>query len=282
MTLGVDHGYLYAFITDFISHSLGMATDVSSWRAGEWHHVAAVWEPHRTYLYADGILRDRGDLRHPITGTMEILSIGSGPSTGGAQAIIDEVRISSIPRVGSSHRVRILATDPLSGTITVMDMFGGILRRWQDDHVQQPRGLARLPTGHLAVTDQAQGAVALLAYDNDATLTYQGILAAGFAHPVAIDADPRGWLAVADSQRNTISILDPTGVTWIIHGQPNDGYVGPFLHPWGLATGPGGTLLVMDTDNRRVVQIRQGMYPYHWILPIILQNAPLSPSLSTE
>ena len=80
--------------------------DISSWRKGEWHHIAGTWDSTTgdVNLYIDGELKatvKSYKKKEPfiIDGVGEYMSIGSGIYwSGEADAIIDELRISDIPR----------------------------------------------------------------------------------------------------------------------------------------------------------------------------------------
>jgi hypothetical protein len=80
----------------------GVAHNVSDWRTGEWHHVAATWQETDIALYVDGQKVDSSRNAHMPDSLGDTISIGSlsAESSSQANAIIDELRISDIPRLG--------------------------------------------------------------------------------------------------------------------------------------------------------------------------------------
>jgi hypothetical protein len=83
--------------------SCGAPAHVAAWRAGEWHHIGFTWEGPEISLFVDGQQVGRticGGTAHPASSAFWI---GSGPEGADSiDAIVDEFRISDIPRIGDS------------------------------------------------------------------------------------------------------------------------------------------------------------------------------------
>ncbi|CAG0936462.1 tRNA(Glu)-specific nuclease WapA [Thermoflexales bacterium] len=79
----------------------GVGYNIDHWLAGEWHHVAVGWEESEIVLFTDGERRDSsGTAQLPDT-LPTTISVGSNTEqTEQANATLDELRISDIPRVG--------------------------------------------------------------------------------------------------------------------------------------------------------------------------------------
>jgi Tol biopolymer transport system component len=83
--------------------SCGAPVNVADWRAGEWHHLAFTWQGVEMRLYVDGKEVAKEICSGSPQPTATTFYIGSG--IGGEQAVddvIDELRISDVPRVGKA------------------------------------------------------------------------------------------------------------------------------------------------------------------------------------
>ena len=87
---GAKNNTLFADIRD---GQLGLLFDVSGWRAGEWHHVAFIWDDHSAKLLVDGIRVAEGKRPSSLMGDVSDFEVGYQ-----AHGIIDELRISDIKR----------------------------------------------------------------------------------------------------------------------------------------------------------------------------------------
>lgn len=89
--------FLRFLFTDGSGSESGVGTDITSWAAGERHHVSATWAEGMTYLYVDGVLVGTnpypGELTMPSTTP---LFIGSDHAGGipGADAVLGDVEVS--------------------------------------------------------------------------------------------------------------------------------------------------------------------------------------------
>jgi sugar lactone lactonase YvrE len=85
--------------------------------------------------------------------------------------------------------------------------------------------------------------------------------AAGFANPVAITADSKGNLYVADNQNNVIRMITPAGLVSTIAGSGNPGSAdgigtaASFYGPQGITCDANGMLWVADGDNNTIRKI---------------------------
>jgi len=83
--------------------SCGAPMHVADWRAGDWHHLAITWQGVDMSLFVDGWLVAQTSCGGTAQPTASTFYIGSG--IGGelaVDALIDELRISDIPRLGSA------------------------------------------------------------------------------------------------------------------------------------------------------------------------------------
>lgn len=83
----------------------GVSYNVSDWQAGDWHHVAVIWQGTDIGLYVDGQQVDSNRQAHVPDALSGTISIGSSSAekTFQVQAVIDELRISDMPRLGSDE-----------------------------------------------------------------------------------------------------------------------------------------------------------------------------------
>lgn len=83
----------------------GVAHNVSEWKSGEWHHLAVTWQDTDIALFIDGqqVEKSRNINLPEVLG--DTISIGSSAVEGAyqANAVIDELRISDLPRLGDKE-----------------------------------------------------------------------------------------------------------------------------------------------------------------------------------
>lgn len=286
--VGAWDGWLYVYMTKGDDYNeVALWKDISAWRAGEWHHLGVGWQPRWLRLYVDGELAEVATLKRPMTGTLATLSVGAD-SDGfhPAQSAIDELRVSSLARVGNSDRVRLLVAEESKGRIKILDLLGNLWRTWEDGRVTRPRGLALRPGGTVAVSDTGDGSIKLLSYDGQQGLAYHSVFAAGLNRPQNIRSDGERLLVAENGGRlvkifsseipdvsEDIGYLGSGGLGHLLwtYAAPNDGYGGPFGGPAAVARGPAGNLLVADKGKQRVVFIRQGALGERRYLPVIVR-----------
>jgi Tol biopolymer transport system component len=86
--------------------SCGAPVNVAAWRAGEWHHLAFTWHGTEIRLYVDGQEVAREMCSGNAQPRARHFYIGSGiDGRLTVDAVIDELRISDVPRVGIPESV---------------------------------------------------------------------------------------------------------------------------------------------------------------------------------
>ncbi len=275
LTITKDGGNNLRFILWDSSQEYGTAYWVGFWQAGEWHHVAAVWQGTRIYLYVDGILRDSRTDAHPPDSLANEMYIGSSLFRDSqADALIDELRISNIPRVGNSNDCNhFLVADSGNDRIQVFDSIGNFLAEFGtsgsgEGQFSGPQGIAFDAAGRLLVVDSGNNRVAALDFDG-VNLAWAGSFTAGLNAPTGIAVAPNGHIFVADTGNNRIVELNPNGSFVAEYTHPNDGYTGNFNAPQGAAVAADGTIIVADTGNQRVVTVQPVFRIY---LPLVRKD----------
>ncbi|MBM4029879.1 MAG: hypothetical protein FJ280_31440, partial [Planctomycetes bacterium] len=244
--------------------SCGAPHNVADWRADEWHHLAFTWQGTEMRLYEDGLEVARtecGGVARPMASSFYV---GSG--TGGADAvdaIIDELRISDVPRLGNSDTCgRILVADSGNNRVQAFDSLGHFLSAYGapgsgPGQFDNPQGLAVHSSGRVIVADSGNDRLQLLSFDG-ARFGFLRSITAGFNGPTGVTTYGQDRIVVADTGNNTIKVLTRDGSSFVVaeYSQPNDGYIGPFDAPRGVAVEPDGGIVVADTGNHRVVTVR--------------------------
>jgi tripartite motif-containing protein 71 len=188
--------------------------------------------------------------------------------------MIDELRISDVPRVGNSDSCgRLLVADSGNQRIQAFDMLGYLLSAYGSlgsgaGQFNSPQGLAVDRDGRVIVADQGNNRLVVLSFDG-IEFSYLDSLTGGFNAPSGVAVDTRGNLAIADTGNNRIVVLDPRGDFLAEFTEPNDGYSGAFNAPRGVAMEACGTLVVADTGNHRVVTVRGALPGCRTWLPLL-------------
>jgi hypothetical protein len=249
------------------------------WRAGEWHHVAATWQADRMALIVDGLTLASSDAASPPTSLADILYIGSSPrGDWQADAVIDELRISDVPRLGNSDSCGgLLVADSGNHRLQAFDMLGSLLSGYGSlgsgaGQFSSPQGLAVDGDGRVLVADQGNDRLVVLGFDGT-EFSYLDSYSAGLNAPTGVAVDAWGHIVVADTGNSRVVVLNPQGTFLAEYGEPSDGYLGPFNAPRGVAVEPDGDLVVADTGNRRVVTVH-GALPGQWgiWLPVAVRS----------
>lgn len=250
----------------------GIAYPVASWSAGEWHHVGATWKDNQIALYVDGkqVGKEFANLPAELPG---IIYIGSSLwQDQQAQAVIDELRVSSVPRIGNSETCnRILVADMGNHRIQAFDSLGNYLSQVgseqdQPGYLERPIAIVVDHQGRVLVTDIGTGQVKIYHFDGQ-QFSYLATYA-GFGLPNGIAVDAQDNIYVADTSNNRVVVLDAGGNHLIDLTYPNDGYNGVFLKPYSVAISTDGTIIVADTGNHRVVTVSVQI-PVRRYLPVI-------------
>ncbi|MFO0670739.1 MAG: hypothetical protein U0235_14095 [Polyangiaceae bacterium] len=136
----------------------------------------------------------------------------------------------------------------------------------------QPRALTVDAVGNIFIADSGNHLIRKLTPGGDVSTvagsraTYGAADGAGsdaqFYFPAGIAVDESGVLFVADMMNATIRRIDTGGVVTTIAGSPGvfghaDGFgnAATFSYPSGLAIGPGGELLVVDSGNGTIRKV---------------------------
>jgi hypothetical protein len=91
-----------------------LSGNCSSWRAEDWHHVAAVWAGRHRALYLDGQLAGQAESPNETLPLGQTLLLGGlRGSVWPAQAALDELRISDVARYGTRGTTPLPPVPPL-------------------------------------------------------------------------------------------------------------------------------------------------------------------------
>jgi hypothetical protein len=245
------------------------------WRAGEWHHLAVSWQDHELWLAIDGWLVDHRDQVTLPPALGPAFRVGSTPNLGWqANAVLDELRISDIPRPAQcSGSQSLLVVDSGKHSIMAFDDQGSLLAEFGGQgtgpgEFDGPQGLAVDPNGRLIVADRGNNRVVALSFDGQG-FGYLDSYQAGFAAPSGAAVDGSGRLVIADTGNDRVVVLAPDGAFLAEFLAPKDGHCGRFLAPRGVAVDPGGDIVVADSGNRRVVTIRAPWCSRRFYLPLV-------------
>ncbi len=256
----------------------GVAYNIAHWQAGEWHHVAVTWQGTTITLYVDGErVGSESHARLPDTLAPQMY-IGSASWEGQqANAVIDELRISDIPRLGNSDScMRVLVADSAAHRIQAFDHLGNFLSAYGDGsgmlqgRFDTPQDVAVDKSGRVIVVDQGNDRLVTLNFDGR-TFSHNAIITAGLSRPTGVAVDVAGNLYVADTGNNRIVVLDAAGGFMAEYFAPNDGYSGPFNAPRGVAVEADGNIVVADGGNGRVVTIRRMENRHRIYLPLVVK-----------
>jgi hypothetical protein len=252
-----------------------LATSVYHWRAGEWHHVAAMWTTGHMWLVVDGSVKvERTDNQPPET-LGGVLYVGSNQGAGQqADSVIDELRVSDVPRFVNtpfafvadtgSHQVGAIG-DGLETVAT----FGGYGSG--PGEFSRPEGIAAAPGGRVVVADTGNDRLQVLSFDGS-TFTVTQVITAGLNGPRDVAIDPWGRIVVADSGNDLVRLFDPDGVLQATFDQPDPPYSGPFNDPCGVAVERLGRIVVNDTGNWRIVTVSVDVTQVY--VPLVLEEGP--------
>jgi hypothetical protein len=248
------------------STEYGVFTNVSDWKAGEWHHVAASWQNSNLAIYVDGKLRDStSSARSPDKLGTTIIVGASSSNDQFADAVIDELRISDIARIGNSNACtyRILVADSGNNRLEAFDYEGNFISAFgskgnDGGQFNDPQGLAVDLDGNVIVVDRGNNRLQVLGFDG-MKFMFLDAISAGFNGPSGITFQAPDRLIVADTGNNQIKVLTEAGILLETDAAPNDGHLDDFLQPRGTAVDLYGNIIVADTGNRRTVTILRSL-----------------------
>jgi len=253
----------------------GVAYNIGGWRAGEWHHVAATWDATSLALYTDGQRRDWNGSARPPDSLAASLSIGSTVGGGSqANAVLDEFRISDIPRVGNSNTcTRILVADSGNDRVQAFDSTGRFVSTFGASgsgpgQFDNPQGLAIDDLGRVIVVDGGNNRLQLLAFDGQ-RFSHLKTVTGGFNGPTGAWAYGSDRILVADTGNNAVKELIPDGDSYIVKEHRE-----PLSEPRGVAADRDGNLIVADTGNQRVVTLRGVLPTFTPLPPVTPTTAP--------
>ncbi len=256
----------------------GAATNVAHWRAGEWHHLAFTWAENVISLYVDGQRVAQEECGGTAQPTASDFYIGSKPDGSDTiEAVIDELRISDVPRLGNSDTcIQVLVADSATHRIQALDSMGNLLSTYGSTpgtllgQFDTPQDIAVDSSGRVIVVDQGNDRLVVLDFDGQ-TFSHHAMITAGLSSPTGIAVDAADNLYVADTGNNRIVVLDAAGGFLAEYTAPNDGYTGPFNTPRGVAVEADGDIVVADTGNGRVVTIRNLAGWHSVYLPLVIK-----------
>jgi YVTN family beta-propeller protein len=225
--------------------------------------VAVTWQDTSIALYVDGQQRSGRDDAHPPDVLGATIYVGSASWQGQqADAVLDELRISDVPRIGQSSVVpyRILVADRYNHRLQAFDELGRFVTAFGEHgaglgQFDEPRGLAATDQGLVVVADSDNDRLQILAFDGFEFTPVREVQA-GLSSPTGVALYGQDRIVVADTGNDRIVVLDMDGNLLAGHTGPNDGYTGPFSLPQGvLAECATGDIVVADQGNQRVVRI---------------------------
>ena len=254
----------------------GVAYNVGHWQAGEWHHIAATWQADNIALYVDGLLRDSRSGTHVPDVLAPAIYIGSSTSDHSyAHGVIDELRISDVPRLGAcgAQPYRILVADSGNNRIQAFDDIGNFVAAYGSagsgpGQFNNPQGMVVDHGGRVIVADSGNNRLQVLNFNGN-SFTFGKVITASFIQPIGVAVDRINRLVVADTGRNRIKVLDLQGNLLAQYSAPNDSYNGSFNQPRGVIVDRDQNIVVADTGNQRVVTIRGALPVMNMYLPLV-------------
>lgn len=147
-----------------------------------------------------------------------------------------------------------------------------------DAQLSGPAGLAIDPAGDVYVSDAGNsrirrisptGIITTIAGTGQPGFSGDGqpATAATFYGPSSLALDQAGNLFVSDTRNQRVRRIDPSGIVTTVAGTGAQGFVvegvpalqATFQYPFGLAVDRHGDLLIVDSGNRRVRRLSQGV-----------------------
>lgn len=257
----------------------GVAYNIAHWQAGEWHHIVATWEGTSIALFVDGQRRDGSDTARPPDILVDTIYIGSSLwHDQQANAVIDELRISDIPRIGNSDTCsyRILVADSGNHRIQVFNAEGDFVSAYGGygdgpGKFNNPQGLAVDSSGNVIVADNDNNRLQVLSFDG-ANFGFIRQITVGFNGPIGVAAYGSDRIIVADTSNNKIKVVDGEGNLLAEYEASNDGHSGQFNQPRGVTVDRSACIVIADTGNRRVVTILGALPKWELYLPLVLRT----------
>lgn len=236
----------------------GVSTTVN-WQPGEWHHIAVTWHGTILRLYTDGILGGESTLPLGMPVTLWPLWIGTNYVGGDpAAAAFDDLRLSTVARVGNLADARIFVADTGNHRVQALDGLGQPLATFGSHgsgtgQFDSPWDVAADEQGRVAVSDSGNHRVQWLTFNGTAFSFVRAV--GGLSEPRGLDLDGYGQVYVADAAANRLVVFGATGEQLAVHTTPAPPYSGPFLEPSSVVVDANRRLVVADKGNRRVVEV---------------------------
>jgi hypothetical protein len=245
------------------TRSVTTDTWMPDWIAGQWYHLTGTWKQNdKVRLYVNGVLQKVSDDLTPlISPTPEKIFIGSS-AYGNHQirSVIDELRISDIPRIGNSDTCtyRIIVADSGNHRIQAFNSQGNFISAFGsqgggDGQFNNPQGIAVDGMGNIIVADSGNNRLQVFHFDGT-NFNFLRSISAGFNGPTGLAAEG-DHIIVADTGNSVIKVLNTQGDLIDQYIAPTDGRAGTFYQPHGVAVDHEGNIIVADTENKRVVTI---------------------------
>ncbi|MCP4166789.1 MAG: hypothetical protein GY759_12980 [Chloroflexi bacterium] len=248
-------GGLYAWVSDFEDIDKAAWGDIAGWEAGEWHHVAAVWQEQRISLFVDGRLAWGEALPFAVEGEPAVIAIG-GTLAGEHEAMgaFDALRVSTVPRSGNSDQVRVLVSERQTAEVKVLDLMGNLISTWvpDDDGLHGFGQLVVDPSGRVFMADTETADVVELKFDGDSLHSHSWLGLALQRGPLALAVSRDGWLAIGDRSRVRLFNPDQPSLVPLQWMAPTGGSEDNFDGISALAFGPDGDLAIADMGALRI------------------------------
>jgi hypothetical protein len=132
---------------------LGVAFNVGSWLANEWHHVAFNWGDGKLQLFTDGTLRGETAIGALPTVAASTFQIGADGTGTYAAAVLDELRISNRPRTAAEIQADFASDIPGVTSLTITPASATIWPTWTySPVVQAATALGTITVPPLSIT----------------------------------------------------------------------------------------------------------------------------------
>jgi hypothetical protein len=265
---------VFDYITD--QGGCGAPLNVANWQAGDWHNLGFTWDSRNgieVRLFVDGVQVAYSScswLPRPSLPVDPFFRVGSDPSGLVAGAVVDDLRISVLPRIARSANSNLFVAG--GKRVTALDGTGRFVAELRHPAFVDLRGLAVTGHGRLVVADAGANRLHLLQFDPASeTLFYvSGLGADQLNEPSDVIFVGAGYLLVADTGNARLALLTGDGEFVAAYTQPLPPYDDlPLAGPRSVARDPlTGRLVVGDREPPRVVEIAP-VRAYRVLLPVV-------------
>lgn len=230
-----------------------------NWEPETWHHLAVMWHGDRLRFHIDGLMVGEETLPHGMPSALWPLHVGTRyDGTDSAAAAYDDLRMSTIARLGNLADARVFVADTGNHRIQVLDGLGNALTSYGSQggaagQFRSPWDLAADSTGRIAVSDTGNNRIQWLTY-NGSSFSYVR-QATGLNQPRGIDLDGYGQVIVANAGANQVRIYGADAILRATHTTPASPYAGAFSEPSSVLVDANHRIVVADKGNQRVVEV---------------------------